>query len=172
MGQQPDSHGSFNWSSVAPGDEHYALALEAYNTGRTFPEIVAMLADRGLATDLIPVVTTAVAKDRASFMFSAGKSRADVARVLVKRGLTAEDAASIVGAVDRARDRVLGSVGAGKWQIRSLVAGGLLLTVGLVLYAVAQLGGPVVPAELLAGLLGLGVMLAGVGGVSIAFGLG
>jgi hypothetical protein len=48
MEQPPSSPGSFNWASVAPGDEHYALALEAYHAGRTFPEIVSLLETRGL----------------------------------------------------------------------------------------------------------------------------
>jgi hypothetical protein len=168
MGQPADSADSFNWSSVAPGDEHYALALEAFYSGRAFPEIVTMLADQGLAPDLIPEVITAVARHRAFFMFSACKSRAEVARVLEQRGLSAVDAAYIAGSVDQARDKVLASVGVGKWQLRSLVAGGVLLTVGFVAYAVGRLGGPVVPGELLAGLLGSGVLLAGLGGVYIA----
>lgn len=169
--QTQDPDGSFNWSSVAAGDEHYGLALEAYNTGHTFPEMIALLEGCGLSPELIPDVTTAVAANRASFMFSAGKSGAAVAQVLTGRGLSAEDAAYVAGSVDRARDRVLASVGMGKWHTRALVAGGLLLMAGLVLHTLGQLGGPVMPGELIAGLLGSGVLLAGVGGVSIAIGM-
>ena len=42
---------------------------------------------------------------------------------------------------------------------------------GLVLHAAGRLGGSVVPGALAAGLLGSGILLAGLGGVSIAVGM-
>src|SRR5437016_14215 len=102
MEQPPSSPGSFNWASVAPGDEHYTLALEAYHAGRTFPEIVSLLETRGLSSDLIPEVTTALAKDRALNLFTGGKSRSEVAGMISERGLSPEDAEFIAGSVERA----------------------------------------------------------------------
>jgi hypothetical protein len=171
MEQPPDSPGSFNWASLAPGDENYALALEAYHGGRTFAEIVSLLETRGLSPDLIPEVTTALAKDRAFYLLSSGKSRSEVTGVLTERGLSPEDAEFIARSVDRAREKAFASAGMGKWQMRSLVAGGVLLMVGVVLYAIGRLGGPIVPGEWIVGLLASGVLLAGIGGVYIAVGM-
>ncbi len=159
----------FNWASVAPGDEHYVLALEAYNAGQTFPEIVSLLERRGLSPELIPEVTTALARDRAFHLFAAGKSRLEVAQVLAERGLGLEDAEYIAGLVERVRDKGFASMGMGKWQTRSLIAGGVLLMAGLILYGIERLGGPLFPSELVVGLLGSGVLLAAFGGVFIAF---
>ncbi len=164
-----DSQHQFDWSSITPGDEYYHLALGEYHAGRSFPEIVVLLEQRGLSPELIPEVTTALAKDRAFYLFSAGKKPAEVREVLVERGLGQEDAAYIARAVERSRERAFASVGLGKWQTRSLIAGGVLLTVGFVLYGLKRLAIVDVPGELIMGSLGCGVLLAGLGGVSIAF---
>jgi hypothetical protein len=170
MEQPSDSAGSFNWASLAPGDEHYTLALEAYHAGRSFSEIVSLRETRGLSADLIPEVTTALAKDRAFYLFSAGKSRSEVAGVLTERGLSPDDAETIARSVDRARDRAFASVGIGKWQMRLLIAGGVLLMAGMILYMIGRLSGPVVPGEWIVGLLAAGVLFAGLGGVYIVVG--
>ena len=95
-----DSHELFDWSSIAPGDEHYRLASEEYRAGRSFPEIVALLEQRGLPPELVPDVTTALAKDRAFHLFSAGKKPAEVRATLVERGLSPGDAEYIARAVE------------------------------------------------------------------------
>lgn len=159
----------FDWSSVAPGVEHYQLALEEYHAGRSFPEIVAILEQRGLSPELIPEVTTALAKDRAFYLFSGGKGAAEVSAVLVERGLSQEDAAAIARVVAGSRDRAHASMGLGKWQTRSLVAGGALLAVGLVLYGLKSLAVADFPDKVILGFVGSGVLLAGFGGVYIAF---
>jgi hypothetical protein len=159
----------FDWSAIAAGDEHYELALAEYHTGRSFPEIVAILEQGGLSPELIPEVTTALAKDRAFSLFSQGKSAAEVRDVLVERGLGEEDADHIARTVQGSRERGFASVGIGKWQTRSLVAGGVLLTVGIVLYILRRFAGVDLPVEVITGLLGSGVLLGGIGGVYLAF---
>jgi hypothetical protein len=154
---------------VAPGEEYHALAREAYQAGRRFPEIVSMLESRGLSPDLIPDVTTALARDRAFYLFSAGKCLSEVTRLLTERGMSPEDAEAIAGPVARARGKAFGL---GKWQTWLLVAGGVLLMADLILYAVGRLGGPRAPAELIAGLLGLGVGSAAIGWWCIAYAAG
>src|SRR5262245_49482412 len=99
-----DSQNQFDWTSIAPGDQHYQLALEEYHAGRSFPGIVAILEQRGLSPELIPEVTTALAKNRAFYLFSAGKSRAEVRETLVERGLSQDDAEYIVRAVEGSRE--------------------------------------------------------------------
>jgi hypothetical protein len=174
MEQQPNTSGSFDWSSVAPKSvapnaEHYQLALHEYNAGRSFPEIVTRLQEQGLSSELTPEVTTAVAKDRAFYLYSAGKSRAEVASVLFARGLSRVDAKQIAAAVDQSRERAFASAGMGKWQIRSLVTGGVCLMAGLVLYSLVRLGVMLVPGELVAVLLGAGLLLSAYGGVYVVF---
>ena len=161
----------FDWSSIAPGDEHYQLALGEYHAGRSFSEIVAILERKGLAPELIPEVTSAVAKDRVLHLLLAGKPATEARGILVERGLSQEDAHSIVRTVEGSRQRAYRSVGVGKWQTRSLVAGGLLLTVGLALYCLRRFIDVDVPSELVIGVVGSGVLLAGVGGLYIAFGM-
>jgi hypothetical protein len=164
-----ESTNPFDWSAIAAGDEHYALALDAYHTGRSFPEIVAMLEQGGLSPELIPEVTTALAKDRAAYLFSQGKSASEVRDVLVERGLGQQDADYIARTVATSRERGYASLGIAKWQTRSLVAGGVLLTVGIVLYILRRFAGLDLPVEVITGLLGSGVLLGGIGGVYVAF---
>jgi hypothetical protein len=158
---------AFDWTSVAPSDEHYRLALEEYYAGRSFPEIVTILESRGLSSDLIPDVTTALAKDRASHLFSAGKGRAEVREKLIERGLRLEDADSIAQQVERAREAAFAGVGASRWQMRWLIAGGAALFLGMVLYCLKGLRIMDAPTELVVGLIGGGILLAGLGGVLI-----
>jgi hypothetical protein len=159
----------FDWRSVAPGEEHYQLALAEYCAGRTFPQIAALLEQRGLSAELIPEVTTEVAKSRALFLLSSGKPPTAVRDALVERGLSPRDAGYITREAVQSRQRAFGALGVGKWRTRSLVAGGLLLTAGVILYAASRLGIAAVPGELVAGHLAGGVVLAGFAGVYVMF---
>ncbi len=174
MDQQPNASDTFDWSSVAPKSvapnaEHYQLALHEYNAGRSFSEIVTLLEDQGLSSELTPEVTTAVAKNRAFYLYSAGKSRAEVASILLARGLNTVAAKHIAAEVDRSRESAFASAGMGKWQTRSLVTGGVCLMAGLALYYLARLGVMLVPGELIAGLLGAGLLLSVYGGIYVVF---
>jgi len=164
-----ESKNPFDWSAIAAGDEHYELALAEYHTGRSFPEIVTILEQGGLSPELIPEVTTALAKNRAFYLLSQGKSASEVRDVLVERGLGQHDADYITRTVVASKERGYASLGIGKWQTRSLVAGGALLTVGIVLYILRRFAGVDLPVELVTGLLGSGVLLGGIGGVYLAF---
>jgi hypothetical protein len=166
-----EAQSQFDWSAVAPSDEHFQLALEEYHKGQTFSQIAAILQERGLSQELITDVITMVAQNRAFFLFSGGKKPAEVRDVLVKRGLSREEGEAIARAVAGSRERAYSSIGLGKWQMRSLATGGALLTAGVVLYGLQKLTVVDVPGELILGLLGAGVLLAGFGGVYFVFGM-
>jgi hypothetical protein len=166
---RPDK--SFDWKILAPSDEDCRIALEEYHAGRSFPEIVDILESRGLSGDVISQVTTALAKDRAFYLFSAGKKVAEVRNTLIESGLNPEEASNVARAVESAREELVAALGMGKWQMRSLIAGGILLTVGVTLCVLKLLAVVNASDEVMIGLVGSGVVLAGFGGIYIAFGM-
>src|SRR5262249_54260594 len=140
-----------------------------YHAGRSFPEINAILARRGLSPELIRQVIDALAKDRAFILYSAGKSEAEIRDMLVERRMNRQDPESIAQTLEKSRNRAFASMGLGKWQTRSLAAGGMLLTVGVIVLGLERFAMVDLPGELITGLLGSGVLLAALGGVFIFF---
>jgi hypothetical protein len=170
MSASPPPPDDFNWGSLCPSDEFYAFALQEYHTGRSFIEIEAAVRRAGLAAHLVPELTTSLAKDRAFYLFSAGKTVTQVRDVLTERGLVFEDAEQIAKAVSKSRDKVLGKLGVGKWKARSAFCGGVMLVLGIVLYVLTVLDVIDAPVEIISGVLVSAVILAALGGIHISFG--
>lgn len=158
----PSSGGSFDWNSIAPGHEHYQLALEQYHTGATLPEIEQALRRQGLAAEQVPEVLGALAVNEASRRLSAGKTSATIIEGLVQRGFSPEDAEAALRSASSRRKHILSLAGGSGKQAFLVGAGGLLLMAGLILWAV---GG--VPALLIQWLVGTGVVLSAFGGIYV-----
>jgi hypothetical protein len=161
---------SFNWSSVAPLEDHFhVVALEEYHAGQTFPQIAEHLRGMGLAEDRIKHVLATLAQDRASVLFSAGKPHAEVVRALNCRGFAARHAETAAIEAGRSRSATNAAVSHDVWRMRSLVAGGILSLLGLVLALMEKVGDFPIPVAVYAAMIALGVVFLALGGVYIMF---